>query len=42
LIVDCESIERATEIALRWPNARFAAMERRFPASTGRIRMKVV
>jgi hypothetical protein len=27
LIVDCESIERATEIALRWPNARFAAME---------------
>jgi hypothetical protein len=27
LIVDCESAERATEIALRWPNARFAAME---------------
>ena len=27
LIVDCESIERATEIAARWPNARFAAME---------------
>lgn len=27
LIVDCESSERATEIALRWPNARFAAME---------------
>jgi hypothetical protein len=27
LIVDCESIERATEIATRWPNARFAAME---------------
>jgi hypothetical protein len=27
LIVDCESAERATEIASRWPNARFAAME---------------
>jgi hypothetical protein len=27
LIVDCESIERAIEIAARWPNARFAAME---------------
>jgi hypothetical protein len=27
LIVDCETTERATEIASRWPNARFAAME---------------
>ena len=27
LIVDCESLERATEIAARWPNAQFAAME---------------
>jgi hypothetical protein len=27
LLVDCESIERATEIAARWPNARFCAME---------------
>lgn len=27
LIVDCESLERAAEIASRWPNARFAAME---------------
>jgi hypothetical protein len=27
LIVDCESAERATEIALRWPNARIGAME---------------
>lgn len=27
LIVDCETPERATEIASRWPNARFAAME---------------
>ena len=27
LIVDCESVDRATEIAARWPNARFGAME---------------
>jgi hypothetical protein len=27
LIVDCESVDRATEIATRWPNARFGAME---------------
>jgi hypothetical protein len=27
LIVDCEGIDRATEIAARWPNARFGAME---------------
>jgi hypothetical protein len=27
LIVDCESLDRATEIATRWPNARFTAME---------------
>jgi len=27
LIVDCDSPERATEIAGRWPNASFAAME---------------
>jgi hypothetical protein len=27
LILDCESPERATEIAARWPNARFCAME---------------
>lgn len=27
LIVDCESVDRATEIAARWPNARFTAME---------------
>jgi hypothetical protein len=27
LIVDCESIDRATEIATRWPNSRFGAME---------------
>jgi hypothetical protein len=27
LVVDCESIERAVEIAVRWPNARFCAME---------------
>jgi hypothetical protein len=27
LIVDCDSLERATEIAVRWPNSRFGAME---------------
>jgi hypothetical protein len=27
LIVDCDSIERATEIAARWPDARLCAME---------------
>ena len=35
LIVDCESPERATEIAARWPNARFAAMEVRPIMSVG-------
>ncbi|PSL06870.1 hypothetical protein CLV30_102259 [Haloactinopolyspora alba] len=27
LIVDCETTERATEIAARWPDARYWAME---------------
>jgi hypothetical protein len=27
LIVECETPERATEIAARWPSARFCAME---------------
>jgi hypothetical protein len=27
LIVECESIERATEIAARWPSTRFSPME---------------
>lgn len=27
LIVDVDGVERATEIAMRWPNARFGAME---------------
>lgn len=27
LIVDCETIERALEIAARWPSARFAPLE---------------
>jgi hypothetical protein len=35
LIVDCESAERAAEIALRWPNSRFAAMEVRPMMSAG-------
>ncbi|HEX6508635.1 MAG TPA: YciI family protein [Chloroflexota bacterium] len=27
LVIDCESIDRAVDIAARWPNARFCAME---------------
>jgi hypothetical protein len=27
LVVDCESIERAIDIAARWPSARLCAME---------------
>jgi hypothetical protein len=27
LVVDCESVERATEIAVRWPSARFCPLE---------------
>ena len=27
LIVECDSVERATEIAARWPSARFSPME---------------
>jgi len=27
LLIDCASVERATEIAARWPSARFCAME---------------
>jgi hypothetical protein len=27
LLIECETPERATEIAARWPNARFGAME---------------
>jgi hypothetical protein len=27
LVVDCESVDRAVEIALRWPNAKLGAME---------------
>jgi hypothetical protein len=34
LMVDVETAERAGEIAARWPNARFAAMEVR-PVMTG-------
>jgi hypothetical protein len=27
LVVDCDSLERATDIAARWPDAKYAAME---------------
>jgi hypothetical protein len=39
LIVECETIERATEIAARWPNARFAAMEVRPLMDAGGMEM---
>jgi hypothetical protein len=35
LILDCESVERATEIAMRWPSARFSPLEVRPILDTG-------
>ena len=35
LVVDCESVERATEIAARWPSARFSPLEVRPIMDTG-------
>ncbi len=35
LLVDCDSIERATEIAVRWPSARFCPLEVRPLMDTG-------
>lgn len=35
LLVDCESLERAIDLAPRWPNARFCAMEVRPFMDTG-------
>jgi len=35
LVVDCESIERAAEIAVRWPSARFCPLEVRPIMDTG-------
>jgi hypothetical protein len=39
LIVDCESIERAVEIAARWPSARFAPLEVRPILDVGGVEM---
>jgi hypothetical protein len=39
LIVECESVDRAVEIAARWPNARFCAMEVRPIMDTGGAEM---
>jgi hypothetical protein len=39
LIVDCESIERAVEIAKRWPSARFAPLEVRPIMDVGGVEM---
>jgi hypothetical protein len=35
LVVDCESLERATEIAVRWPSSRFTPLEVRPIMDTG-------
>ena len=35
LVVDCESVERATEIVVRWPSARFCPLEVRPIMDTG-------
>jgi hypothetical protein len=39
LMVDCESEERAVEIAARWPDARYWAMEVRPVMSAGGTEM---
>ena len=37
LVVDCESVERATEIAVRWPSARYCPLEVRPIMDTGGV-----
>jgi hypothetical protein len=39
LIVDCETMERAVEIAGRWPSARFAPLEVRPIMDVGGVEM---
>jgi hypothetical protein len=39
LIVDCESIERAVEIAVTWPSSRFAPLEVRPILDVGGVEM---
>lgn len=39
LIVDCETIDRAVEIAARWPSARFAPLEVRPIMELGGVEM---
>jgi hypothetical protein len=39
LIVDCESLERAVEIATRWPSSRFAPLEVRPIMDVGGVEM---
>ena len=39
LIVDCESIDRAVEIAVRWPSSRFAPLEVRPIMDIGGVEM---
>ena len=39
LIVDCENIERAVEIAVRWPSSRYAPLEVRPIMDVGGVEM---
>jgi hypothetical protein len=39
LIVDCDSLDRAVEIAARWPSARFAPLEVRPIMDIGGVEM---
>jgi hypothetical protein len=39
LIVECESVQRAIEIAARWPSARFAPLEVRPVMDIGGVEM---
>jgi hypothetical protein len=39
LILDCESIERAVEIAVRWPSSRYAPLEVRPIMDVGGVEM---
>jgi hypothetical protein len=39
LIIDCENIDRAVEIAVRWPSSRFAPLEVRPIMGIGGVEM---
>jgi hypothetical protein len=39
VIVDCESIDRAVEITVRWPSSRYAPLEERPIMDVGGVEM---